>query len=252
MQTLSFPDMLTLIEDRSEALRTAAAQAGLTAQVPGCPDWTVADLIDHLAAVHLFWAAAVAAGEAEGPPSDEAIGDTEPQGDLLTWSADATNKLIAALREAGPDRMCWTWWESSGAPMTSGAVARHQVQEAGVHAFDAQQAAGHGLPLPAAVAADGVGEYLTVELPTNGPWPYEPATVILETGPGGNWLIDLSPLGARILQGAEHGDAKPSTTVTADPSDMVLAFYRRDLNGQLNVEGDAELLPQLLDWPNLD
>jgi uncharacterized protein (TIGR03083 family) len=253
MQTLSYPAMLTMIEDRSEALRAAAAQAGLAARVPGCPDWTVTDLIAHLGAVQLFWAAAVAAGEAAGPPADDAVGDTEPHGDLLSWSGDATGKLIRTLEDAGPDRMCWTWWESSGAPMTSGAVARHQVQEAAVHAFDAQQAAGHGLPLPPAIAADGVGEYLTVELPTNGPWPYEPATVIIETGPGGNWLIDLGPVGAQIILGVtDHGDAKPSVTVTADPGDMVLAFYRRDLIGELHVDGDAELVPQFLNWPNLD
>ena len=59
MQTLSFDDMLALIDDRSAALREAAAQAGLAAQVPGCPDWTVSDLVAHLGEVQLFWAAVV-------------------------------------------------------------------------------------------------------------------------------------------------------------------------------------------------
>jgi uncharacterized protein (TIGR03083 family) len=253
MQTLSFPDMLALIQDRSDALRAAAAQAGLAARVPGCPDWAVSDLVAHLGEVQLFWAADVAAGPAVEPPDEDAIGDREPHGDLLTWSADATAKLVVALREAGPDRLCWTWWEETGvAPNTSEAVARHQVQEAGVHAFDAQQAAGHGLPLPAPVAADGVNEYITVELPTNGPWPYEPATVILETGPGGSWLLDLGTHGVHVLKGDDHGDAKPEATVTADPSDMVLAFYRRETPGELHIDGDAELVPQLIAWPNLD
>ncbi|MGO8960732.1 MAG: maleylpyruvate isomerase family mycothiol-dependent enzyme [Streptosporangiaceae bacterium] len=253
MQTLSFPQMLALIEDRSDALRAAAAQAGLAARVPGCPAWAVSDLVAHLGEVHLFWAADVAAGPAVEPPDDDTVGDREPHGDLLTWSADATAKLLTALREAGPDRMCWTWWEEAGvAPTTARAVARHQLQEAGVHAFDAQQAAGHGLPLPPTVAADGVNEYITVELPTNGPWPYEPAAVILETGPGGSWLLDLGPHGVHVLQGDEHGNAKPSATVTADPSDMVLAFYRRETPGDLRIDGDAELVPRLINWPNLD
>jgi Mycothiol maleylpyruvate isomerase N-terminal domain len=51
MQTLSFPDMVALIEDRSAALREAAAQAGMGARVPGCPDWTVTDLVTHLGQV---------------------------------------------------------------------------------------------------------------------------------------------------------------------------------------------------------
>lgn len=252
MENLSFEDMLALIDDRSAALRTAAAEAGFEARVPGCPDWAVADLVAHVGEVQIFWTAVVAAGEASGPPDRETVGDTSPGPDLLAWSAEATTNLVYELRNAGPDRMCWTWWESSGAPMTSGAVARHQVQEAAVHAYDAQQAAGHAEPLPPAAAADGVGEYLTVELPTNGPWPYEPATVVLETGRGGNWILDLGNFGVRVLRGDEHGRAKQSATVSADPSDMVLAFYRRDTIGQLRIDGDTELVPQLLAWPNLD
>lgn len=253
MESLSFPAALALIDDRSAALRSAAAAAGLQERVPGCPDWSVADLVAHLGEVQLFWAADVAAGPASSPPGDEVVGDTEPQGDLLTWSADATATLIAALTEAGPDRMCWTWWEETAvAPNTAGAIARHQVQEAGVHAFDAQQANGHGEALPWAVGADGVGEYLTVELPTNGPWPYEPGTVVLDTRPGGSWLIDLGPEGVHVLEGGGHGHVKRTATVTASPSDMVLSFYRRDIGHPLQVDGDPDLVPQLLAWPNLD
>lgn len=243
--------MLAAIEDRSVALRTAA-EGSLDARVPGCPDWSVADLIAHLGEVQLFWTAVVGAGEAAGPPDPEVVGDTTPHGDLLAWSADATDRLILELRDAGPDRMCWTWWESSGAPMTSGAVARHQVHEAAVHAYDAQQAAAQAQPIPAAIAADGVGEYLTVELPTNGPWPYEPAVVVLRTGAGGDWVVDLDTPAPTILRGADHGSAKPVATVTADPSDMVLSFYRRDPIGELRIDGEADLVPKLLDWPNLD
>src|SRR5215472_1836214 len=108
MKTLSFPAALALIDDRSAALRTAAAAAGMAARVPSCPDWTVEDLVAHLGAVQLFWAADVAAGPATGPPSDETVGDAEPEGDLLQWSADATARLIGALHDAGPDRLCWT------------------------------------------------------------------------------------------------------------------------------------------------
>jgi uncharacterized protein (TIGR03083 family) len=255
METLSFPAALALIDDRSAALRTAAAAAGMAAPVPGCPDWTVADLVAHLGAVQLFWAADVAAGPASDPPAEDAGGDREPDGDLIEWSADATARLVAALTDAGPDRMCWTWWEETAvAPNTAGAVARHQVQEAGVHAFDAQQAGGRAEPLPPAVAADGVAEYLTVELPTNGPWPYEAGTVVLETGAGGTWLVNLGlgPEGVHVLEGGAHGHAHRTATVTADPSDMVLSFYRRDIGHALQVDGDPDLVPQLLAWPNLD
>ena len=250
---LSFDDMLTMIEDRSNVLRSAAA-GNLDAGVPGCPGWSVRDLVVHLGEVHLFWTAAVAAGPAAGPPDEEAIGDREPHGDLLTWSAGATSALIGALMDAGPERECWTWWESSGAPMTAGAVARHQVQEAAVHALDAQQAAGQDEPLPPALAADGVGEFLTVGLGTMGPWPHDPATVLLSAADGGDWLLRLRRDRLQILPlpDADSGPISPDTTITASPSDLVLAFYRRHGPGRLLVAGDWTLVTRLLDWPDMD
>jgi len=252
---LSFDDQLAHIASRSEALRTAAAAAGPQARVPTCPDWSVADLVTHLGEVHLFWSAVVSAGPASGPPDESLVGDRTPHGELLQWSATATARLIGALQEAGPDRGCWTWWESAGAPMTAGAVARHQVQEAAVHALDAQLAAGRPQALPAAVAADGVGEHLTVELPTNGNWPHDPVRLVLDAGDGGVWLIDLGRTGVRVSPLADPGaavDAAPATTVTANPADLVLAFYRRPGHGPVHVSGDAKTFERLLEWPNLD
>jgi uncharacterized protein (TIGR03083 family) len=252
---LSFDEQLRHIADRSAALRIAAAAAGQDARVPSCPDWSVADLVAHLGEVHLFWTAVVSAGPASGPPDESLIGDRTPHGDLLDWSASATASLIGALRAAGPDRGCWTWWESAGAPMTAGAVARHQVQEAAVHALDAQLAAGQAQALPHAVAADGVGEHLTVELPTNGAWPHDPEQLVLDAGDGGIWLVDLGRTGARVSALASPGDtagAGPAATVSAAPEDFVLVFYRRPGSGEMHVSGDAKAFQRLLDWPNLD
>ena len=248
---LSFDDQLACIADRSAALRAAAVTAGLDARVPACPDWSVADLVTHLAEVHLFWSAVVAAGPADGPP-DPASVDRTVHGDLLDWSAAATAKMIAALREAGPERGCWTWWGSAGAPMTAGAVARHQVQEAAVHALDAQQAAGRPEPLPPAVAADGVGEHLAVELPTNGAWPHDPARIVLAAGDGGTWLLDLGRPGVKVSRQAGAVPAAVAATITGSPEDFVLAFYRRKGSAGLHVTGDAKALERLLEWPSLD
>ncbi len=250
---LSFDDMLTLIEDRSDALRSAAV-GNLDARVPGCPGWSVRDLVTHLGKVHLFWSAAVTAGPAAGPPDEDTIGDREPLGDLLTWSASAAAALIGSLKDAGSERGCWAWWESSGAPMTAGAVARHQVQEAGVHAFDAQQAAGNPEPLPPTLAADGVGEFLAVGLRTTGAWPHDPATVALSAGDGGDWLLGLrrERLQISVLPDAERGPATADATVTASPSDLVLAFYRRHGPDRLRVTGNQTLVTRLLDWPDME
>ncbi|NBE85450.1 maleylpyruvate isomerase N-terminal domain-containing protein [Micromonospora rubida] len=48
---------------------------------------------------------------------------------LLAWSTESAEQLLSALRAAGPDRGCWTWWDRSESRQTSRAVARHQLQE---------------------------------------------------------------------------------------------------------------------------
>ena len=255
MTNPTFAEMLTLIEDRSAALRAAAGQAGLTARVPGCPDWSVRDLITHLAEVQLFWAAAVAAGPAAGPPGEDQV-DRTPGQDLTAWSALATAELAGALRAAGPDRPCWTWWSESGAPMTSGAVARHQVQEAGVHAFDAQEAAGRAEPLPDVVAADGMGEFLTVGMASMGPWPHGAGSVALVADGGPAWVVRLSPDGARAVEAGGDGGAAgvggAQARVRGAASDLVLALYGRQAAGELVFDGDEELGRQLLSWSESD
>jgi uncharacterized protein (TIGR03083 family) len=241
--------MLKLIEDRSAALRAAASDAGPDARVPGCPDWSVRDLVAHLGEVQRFWAAVVAAGPAAAPPDEDQVRDVVPGDDLIAWSAASTDELIRALTEAGPDRSCWTWWPKSGAPTTCGAVARHQVQEAAVHAFDAQEAAGRAEPLPGEVAADGVGEFLTVGMATMGAWPHEPGRVALGAPGGPTWLVELSGSGARAEEAAPGtGQSEPGARVRGAASDLVLALYGRSLHGTLDIDGDSELAARLLTW----
>lgn len=137
--------------------------------------------------------------------------------------------------------------------MTSGAVARHQVHEAAIHAVDAQQAAGITEVLPALVAADGVAEFLTVELPTNGAWPHDPARILLDTGESGVWLLNLGRDGVKVsLQSGEAVSGAASTTVTASPNDLVLALYRRQGPAAMKIAGDVKAFEWLLEWPNLD
>ncbi|MFC8616100.1 maleylpyruvate isomerase N-terminal domain-containing protein [Micromonospora purpureochromogenes] len=62
-QTLEFPVLLRLIDERSAAFRAAVASApSLDVQVPTCPEWTLFDLVQHLGEGRRSWAATVAAG----------------------------------------------------------------------------------------------------------------------------------------------------------------------------------------------
>jgi len=244
--TPSFPGLLDLIAERSAAFREAVAAADdLAARVPGCPDWSLRDLVAHLGAVQRFWAVVVAAGPADAPPSAEAIGDQTPHGDLVEWLAESTRLLLAALRAADPELGCWAWWAASGAPMTVAAVARHQVQEAAVHAYDAQETIGKPEPLPASVAVDGVPEFLEVGLGSMGTWPHRPARIAMSAVEGPTWVLDLTPSGARTDPAA---GGEPLVTLRGPASDLVLACYGRIPLDRLLVDGDRATAEALFAW----
>ncbi len=245
-QSPTFSEFLALIDERSTALRAAvAAVPDAAARVPGCPEWTVHDLVAHVGEVHRLWAVVVRAGAADGPPPADERGDMTPRGDLLDWSAESTRLLLAALTETGPDAPCWTWWPGSEAPQTVWAVARHQVQEAAVHAYDAQETIGKPEPVPAAIAIDAVAEFLQVTYGAEGPWPHSPARVVFTSIEGPSWTLDLTPAGAR-LAAAASGEAV--ATVQGSASDLLLALFGRIPLDTLSVEGDASVIDQLQAW----
>ena len=248
--TIPFSRQLELVDGRSAALRSALAGA-LDERVPGCPDWTGRDLIAHLGEVQRFWAAVIVAGKPDGPPQGPDVPETEPTGDLLDWSERSTATLLAALEDAGPDRPVWSWW----GPTVSGLVARHQVQEAGVHAWDAEDTVGRDAPLgPGDLAADGVDEFLSVEVPTNGGWPHPPVTVsvVATDGPGSGWRVALTEAGGTISTGAptEEPAGAPAvdTVLSGTAGDLVLALYGRRKVDVLSVTGDPELARRFLGW----
>lgn len=243
---LPFPEALDLISERSAVLREAVATGDTAARVPGCPEWSLRDLVAHLGAVQRFWAEVVAAGPADSPPE---FVEGDPTGDLLEWSAESTRQLIDALRVAGPDRDCWTWWGASEAPMTAGAVARHQVQEAAVHAWDAQEAIGKPEPIPAAVAVDTIDELLVVTLGSLGAWPHRPARIALSAVEGPTWLVDLTPAGAKADPAA---GGEPLATIRGAASDLVLAVYKRIPADRVEVDGDREAVEQFLAWTDTE
>ncbi len=243
---LPFPDLLDLIAERSAALREAVAPGDTGARVPGCPDWSLRDLVAHLGGVQRWWAVVVAAGPADSAPD---FADAGPTGDLLEWSTESTRLLIDALRTAGPDRDCWTWWGASEAPMTSGAVARHQVQEAAVHAWDAQETVGKPEPIPASVAVDTIDELLVVTLGSMGAWPHRPARIALSAVEGPTWVVDLTPTGAKADPAA---GGEPLATLRGSASDLVLAVYKRIPLDRIEVDGDRAAVQEFLAWTDTE
>ncbi|KUM69037.1 maleylpyruvate isomerase family mycothiol-dependent enzyme [Streptomyces sp. ISL-22] len=256
-ELLGFPALLRLIDERSVAFRATVASApSLDVQVPTCPGWTLFDLVRHLGGGHRRWADTVAAGPADARPAETAA-QSAPAGlrereALLAWSAESTERLLSALREAGPDRGCWTWWGTSQSPQTSGAVARHQLQEVAVHTYDAQIALGAPQPLPDAAALDGVDEFLSTCCATTSAWPHEAATADFHATEGPSWRLALSADGARATRlptttAAEDLDAA-TALARGTASDLVLTLYGRVPVDSLKLDGNRKLFDLLQAW----
>jgi uncharacterized protein (TIGR03083 family) len=258
-KTPEFPALLRLIEERSVAFRAAVASApALELQVPSCPEWTLLDLVQHLGEVHRHWAAAVAAGPADAAPAEPAAEGApaapREREALLAWSAESTQQLLGALRESGPDRGCWTWWGGSESPQTSGAVARHQVQEVAVHTYDAQITLGAPQPLPDEAALDGVDEFLATCCAGPYAWPYDPCAIDYHAIEGRSWRLSLAAEGVRSTRLPTPGSAAGEDLDAADASlrgtasELVLALYGRIPVDSLKVDGDRRLFDLLLAW----
>ncbi|MGZ3145954.1 maleylpyruvate isomerase family mycothiol-dependent enzyme [Lentzea chajnantorensis] len=241
----AFPELLRSMDERSTAFRSAVAAApDLDAQVPSCPEWTLHDLAQHIGEGRRAWAATVAAGPgAAGRSPAEGVAPRD-RAELDAWLAESTELLLAALREAGPDRGCWVWWTGSQSPATCGAVARHQLQQLAVHTYDAQLTIGAPQPLPSDVALDGVDEFQRTCVATTSPWPHEPAVVDYRATEGRSWRVRLSAEGARVITGEGPADL----TATGTASELVLAFYGRVPAQALELEGDARIFDRLAAW----
>jgi MDMPI C-terminal domain len=128
------------------------------------------------------------------------------------------------------------------------------VQEAAVHGRDAQEAAGHAEPVPAAIAMDSVDEFLTVSLGSSAAWPHQPARISLRTSEGAEWLVDLGEKGAMVVavdEGTAGGPA-PAMSVAGGASDLLLVLYGRLGPDAVHVGGERGMLGQLIDWVPCD
>jgi len=253
---LTFADYLRLIEDRSAAFRAAvAATPSLDLQVPTRPEWTVFDLVERVGLGRRKTAAVVAAGAADGPPEqsawDDGRGAPREREALLDWWTESVDLVMSVLREAGPDRPCWTWWDDSPSPQTSGAWARRQMCEIAVFTHDVEEVTGAPQPLSEELALDGFDDCQFTLCATDVAWPHEPAVVEYHATEGRSWRLRLSENGAeplRFTTADEQGTGKIDASATATASDLMLFFYDRISLDKVHAEGDTRIFDRLAAW----
>ncbi|WP_343034479.1 maleylpyruvate isomerase N-terminal domain-containing protein [Streptomyces sp. 769] len=137
MASMSYDRHCAEIVAQSALLRTRLDGADLSAPVPTCPGWTLAQLVRHLGGAHR-WAETIIRTRAADPVPDDLVDDVSghPDVDAATlgaWLTDGAEQLADALRAAGPDAPVWTV-APGGTPAF---WARRMTHETVVHRADA-------------------------------------------------------------------------------------------------------------------
>lgn len=225
--------------------------------VPGCPEWTLGDLLGHLGRGHR-WAAAIVSQRATAPvPIDRLPGASVPApGDARSaWLRESAAAVVASVREVGPDAPVWTLGVPGGRARF---WPRRRLHEALVHRADVSFALGLDFVARPELAADGVSELLELlsspaaverRPETWGRLAGEGETLHFHAtdegvGEAGEWFVRRTPTGVTW----EHGHAKGDVAVRGPASTLLLALYRRippDDPG-LDVLGDRGLLDHWL------
>ncbi len=233
--SLHHTDFVDRIDEDAAVVFDLAAD-GLDAPVPTCPGWTVADLVRHVAKIHWWATAAVTQADLE-PVQRRDSPPPPPDDELVGWAADQTRALTTALRAAGPTSPAWTF---AGAG-TAGFWARRHAHELSIHRFDVELAVtGAPAPIDAALAVDGIDEYLTVFTARRGvPEGHDGRTLHVHcTDVDGEWLVRLVGDHAEVTR--EH--AKGDVAARGSASDLIVCLWSRQPLDVLDVFGDRDLL----------
>ncbi|MGA5131998.1 maleylpyruvate isomerase family mycothiol-dependent enzyme [Streptomyces olivoreticuli] len=250
MPLLSYDRYCSEILAQTHLLRSHIDGADLTTPVPSCPGWNVGQLVRHLGGVHR-WAEETVRSRAKEPVSDEQFRDLSAYTDedpavVGPWLAEGAERLVEALREAGPEAVVWT-------PVPGGNArfyARRFTHETAVHRADAALALGAGFGVDGEVAVDALDEWMEFcSLPMHfdvHPWMREllgPGRTIhfhATDAEAAEWVVDLT--GDAIVWRRAH--EKAAVAVRAPLTDLLLLVYkRRPPRGEgVEIFGDEQLL----------
>ena len=215
----------------------------LTVDVPTCPGWSIADLVEHTGIIHRWAAEMVRQLSAERLDRERMDVPVPPPEARADWLADGAGEVVAAFRAADPDAPMWAW----GADQHARFWPRRMLHETTVHRADAELALGREPVIEPAVAVDGVDEFLE-----NLPYAarFRPHVRELKgsgqslhfhcTDADGEWTIRLSSDGFSCSR--DH--ATGTVAVRGSAADLLLLLYGRRAvdDGRFECFGDEALL----------
>jgi uncharacterized protein (TIGR03083 family) len=226
----------------------AVVPADLTAAVPSCPGWTVADLARHVGEVYMHKTQAMRlGGEPDGWPP-KGTEDEEP----LALLDRSYTELLAEFAAREPDEPTGTWYKPD---QTVGFWIRRMAQETVIHRIDAELGTGQPVaPIPDDLAIDGVDELLKAFVAFSvAEWGSYFAE-ILDGSPGRTYTISAGDAAWRVHTGPGvftvtdgPGDGPSDVTVSGSPAAVLRWVWNRqgEESGDVTVEGPAEAVEEL-------
>jgi uncharacterized protein (TIGR03083 family) len=223
-------------------LREVAAR-NLTAPVPTCPGWTTGDLASHVANCYLTVAVPQLRLPGQAPAPD--LAGLGPLDALQQAHATLVGEVAACAGRAGNDGVS-----------TSSFWVRRMVFETVMHRIDAEMAlAEPSAPIPSALAAEGIDEFLTVVLPhETRQWNHQYTSDLSDWGQRwlrvsagqAQWRITIHPDGAAValLHPQPTASETPSAAISGDPDPLLRWMYNRGGADQVTITGDDAMIAQ--------
>lgn len=225
----------------------AVAECGPDPAVPGCPDWTVADLAHHVTGT-LHWVRTHVARGVTDRPDRETPDPAADWSETLDHLRREVTGTIETLEALDADFPAWNW---APQPKRASFWHRRMAHEISVHRWDAESAAGRATPIETKLAADGVGEILDTWLPAGrrlGPTDLHGVVHLVGTDAGQEWFIRLRGAGIALLDTGtilDSDDHHARAKATGNVSDLQLALMGRKRADQLALSGDPRLFQAL-------
>ena len=234
---LSFPEYLAHVDADAHLLAAAAAR-GLDARVPGCPGWSVIDLIDHVAKVYSSRIDIVEQKLADRWPPRR----PRPDGvDPLDWFRTEAARMVELLGDADPAQPATSFTRDR----TVGFWIRRMAHETVIHRIDAEQAHRYESVIDPELAVDGVAEMFEVFI-TRHRGEFIPGNEVVRVLTGdSSWTARLGrlvdPRGDETPKAVLESGAEPDAVLTGEPERVLLWMWGRASSDEVMVSGDADL-----------
>ena len=151
----------------------------------------------------------------------------------------SSTRSAPTLDGADPDVTCWSWSPEHRV----GFAQRRMAQEAAVHRWDAEEAAGDPSPIESALAIDGIDEFVEFSGASIRPRRDDETVSLVATEDRHGCSVPR-----RQRRGRRRWQTRCRRNGTA--SDLLLALWRRPVLERLLITGDHEALDRFLAAPS--